>query len=155
MALLSATPPPTTFRLAPLEAVYPIKDALFSAIQAHRRDNGYTVRVRSGKPHRVLYDCDRSGTYDSKGKNLAIYSSRQHNNTGSKKCGYKIRVAGICQEDRAWALKIIKDTYNHRPSVALVAHLAYRIAALPLEVCAEIIRNWQAGMTNSTILLSL
>ena len=75
MASSSITPPPTTFRSAPLEAVYPTKDALFSAIQAHGRDNGYTVRVRSGKPHRVLYDCDRSGTYDLKGKNPAIYSS--------------------------------------------------------------------------------
>ena len=139
MASSSATPPPTTFRSAPLEAVYPIKDALFSAIQAHGRDNGYAVRVRSGKPHRVLYDCDRSGTYDSKGKNPAIYSSRQRNNTGSKKCGCKMRVAGVYDNIGSWALKIIEDTHNHGPSTALIAHPAHRIAAISPEVCAEVI----------------
>ena len=87
MAAPSTTPPPTTFRSAPPEAIYLTKDALFAAIQAHSRDNGYAISVRSSKLARVLYDCDSSGTYDSKGKNISTHSSRQRNNTGSKKYG--------------------------------------------------------------------
>ena len=141
MASLSTTPPPTTFRSAPPEAIYTIKDALFAAIQAHGRENRYAIKIRSTQKNRILYDCDRAGTYDSKGKNSAIHSSRQHNNTASKKCGCKIRVAGV-YEAGSWALKIIEDTHNHGLSVAPIAHPTHRIAALPLEVCAEIIRNW-------------
>ena len=150
-----ATPPPVTFRSAPPEALYPTKDALFAAIQAYRRNNGYVIRVRSGKPNRILYDCDHAGTYDSKGKNPAIHSSRQRNSTGSKKCGCKMRVAGVYKATGSWALKIIEDTHNHGPSVAPIAYPGHRIATLPPEVRVEIIRNWQTGMSNILILLSL
>jgi hypothetical protein len=54
-----------------------------------------------------------------------------------------------------WVLKVLEDTHNHGPSVALVAHPAHRIASLKPEVRSEIIRNWQAGMSNSIILSSL
>ena len=95
MASSSTTPPPTTFRSAPPEAIYSTKEALLSAIQAHSRDNGYAIKIRSTQKNRILYDCDRAGIYDSKGKNPAIHSSRQRNNTGSKKCGCKMRVARV------------------------------------------------------------
>ena len=139
------TPPTISFRSAPPEAIYPTNAALFIAIQAHGRDNGYAIRVWSGKPNRVLYDCDRSGKYDSKGKKPDMHSSRQRNNTGSKKCGCKMRVAGV-YEGGSWILKVIKDTHNHGPLAALIAYPAHRIATLPLEICAEVICHWQAGI---------
>ena len=55
----------------------------------------------------------------------------------------------------SWELKVIEDIHNHGPLVALIAHLAHRIAALPPDVYTEIIYNWQAGISNSMILLSL
>jgi hypothetical protein len=147
---------PIAFRSAPLEAIYNSKDGLLSAIQAHGRINRYIIRTRSTKPNRILFDCDYGGNYDPKGKGSNTHSSRQRNNTNSKKCGYKIRVAGIREEGTIlWALKVLKDIYNHRPSEAPIAHPAHRIASLKPEVRAEIIRNWQAGISNSTILLSL
>ena len=154
MASSSTTPEPTTFQSIPPEAIYPIKDALFAAIQAHGRANSYAVIVRSSKPHRVLYDCDRAGTYDSKGKRPDTHSSRQRNNTGSKKCGCKMRFAGVC-ENSSWVLKVMEGTHNHGPSIAPIAYTAHRIAALLPEIRAEIIHNWQASMSNSTILSSL
>ena len=151
-----ATPPPTSFRSAPPEAIYSTKEALLSAIQAHGRDNGYAIAIRSTQKNRILYDCDRAGTYQSKGKKPTTHSSRQRNNTGSKKCGCKMRVAGIYQEDSgSWALKTIEDTHNHGPSIAPIAHPAHRIASLLPEIRVEIIRNWQAGMSNTLILSSL
>jgi hypothetical protein len=149
-----ATLLPVTFRSAPPEAIYSTKDALFSAIQAHGRENGYAIIIRSTLKNRILYDCDRAGAYDSKGKNPATHPSRKRNNTGSKKCGCKMRVAGV-QQEGSWALKVIEDTHNHGPSAAPIAHPAHRIASLEPEVRAEIIRNWQAGISNSMILSSL
>ena len=55
----------------------------------------------------------------------------------------------------SWTLKVVEDTHNHGPSIAPVAHPAHRVAALSLEVRVEIIRHWQAGISNSTILSSL
>jgi hypothetical protein len=137
-----ATPPPVAFRSAPPEAIYNTKDALFSAIQAHARNNGYAITTRSTKQNRILFDCDRAGAYQSKGKNPNTHPSRQRNNTGSKKCGCKMRVACVRQEEGSWALKVIEDTHNHGPSAAPIAHPAHRIASLKPEVRAEIIRAW-------------
>ena len=55
----------------------------------------------------------------------------------------------------SWELKVIEDTHNHGLSAAPIAHPAHRIAALPPDVRAEIVYNWQAGMSNSMILSSL
>jgi hypothetical protein len=67
-----------------------------------------------------------------------------------------MRVAGVREEGTMlWALKVLENTHNHRPSEAPIAHPAHRIASLKPEVRAEIVRNWQAGMSNSTILSSL
>ena len=93
-----STPSPLTFQSALPEAIYNTKDALFSAIQAHGRVNGYAIRTRSTKPNRILFDCDRGGSYDPKGKRHNTHSSRQRNNTSSKKCGCKMRVAGVREE---------------------------------------------------------
>ena len=76
MASPSTTPPPMTFRSAPPEAIYPTKDALLSAIQAHGRDNGYAITIRSTQKNRVLYDYDHTGSYQSKGKKPTTHSSR-------------------------------------------------------------------------------
>jgi hypothetical protein len=122
-----ATPPPVAFRSAPPEAIYNTKDALFSAIQAHARNNGYAITTRSTKQNRILFDCDRASAYQSKGKNPNTHPSRQRNNTGTKKCGCKMRVAGVRQEEG---------------SAAPIAHPAHRIASLKPEVRAEIIRAW-------------
>ncbi|KAH8587616.1 hypothetical protein B0O99DRAFT_393024 [Bisporella sp. PMI_857] len=98
-----STPLPSTFRSAPPEAIYSTKDALFAALQTHGRDNGYAIITRSTKPNRVLFDCDRGGNYDPKGKSSNTHSSRQRNNTGSKKCGCKMRVAVTALAlSRAW-----------------------------------------------------
>jgi hypothetical protein len=70
------TPLPIAFRSAPPEAIYNSKDALLSAIQAHGRANGYAIRTRSTKPNRILFDCDRGGNYDPKGKGSNTHSSR-------------------------------------------------------------------------------
>jgi hypothetical protein len=137
------TPLPIAFRSAPPEAIYNSKDALLSAIQAYGRINRYAIRTRSTKPNRILFDCDRGGNYDPKGKGSNTHSSRQRNNTGSKKCGCKMRVAGVREEGiMSWALKVLEDTHNHGPSEAPIAHPAHRIASLKLEVRAEIVRNW-------------
>jgi hypothetical protein len=67
-----------------------------------------------------------------------------------------MRVAGVREEGIiSWALKVLEDIYNHGPSEAPIAHPAHRIAFLKPEIRAEIIRNWQAGISNSTILSSL
>jgi hypothetical protein len=107
-------------------------------------------------PRRILYECGRAGTYNPKGKSPDTHSSRQRKNCSSKKCGCKMRLAGVWEHDTMmWVLKVLEDTHNHGPSVALVAHPAHRIASLKPEVRSEIIRNWQAGMSNSIILSSL
>ena len=153
MSSLSTTSQPVAFRSAPPEAIYDTKDSLFAAIQAHGRDNGYAIKIRSTQKNRILYDCDRLGVYQQ--KNSTAHLSRQRNNTGSKKCDCKMRLAGVCQEDGTWALKIIEDTHNHRPSIAPVAHPAHRIASLAPEIRVEIMRNWKAGIGNTKILSSL
>jgi hypothetical protein len=78
--------------LPPPEAIYPDPATAFNAIQLHAKEHGYTFMKRNKKPSRLLFACDRAGSYDSKGKVLTVDKSRQHKNTGSKKCGYLIIV---------------------------------------------------------------
>jgi len=76
----------------PLEASYPSAEAAFTAIQAHAKANGYAFVRRSSKPLRILFDCDRAGQYQDKGKNPDTEPSKQRT-TGSKKCNCRMRVA--------------------------------------------------------------
>jgi hypothetical protein len=140
---------------APPEAVYTDLSTLFTAIQAHARDNGYAFRVRSSKPHRVLYDCDRAGSYDSKGKKATVHPSKQRN-SGSKKCGCEMRV--VASKDAisgSWTLQVLNATHNHSASTAPVAHSAHRIAALDESIRDRIISVWKSGASNTQILSDL
>ena len=77
---------------APPEAVYPDIDSVFSEIQEHAREHGYAFRRHQNRPTRRVFTCDRAGKYDSKGKDPNTHSSKQRQNTGSKKCGCLMRV---------------------------------------------------------------
>jgi hypothetical protein len=74
------------------EAIYDDVDSAFSEIQAHAREHGYTFFRYSRKPSRVVFACDRARKYDSKGKDPNSHSSKQRQNTGSKKCNCLMRV---------------------------------------------------------------
>ena len=78
--------------LPPPEAVYPNPEAAFTAIQLHAKNNGYTFKKHDKKPFRVIYSCDRAGKLNIRGKDPAVYKSKQRKATGTKKCGCLMRV---------------------------------------------------------------
>jgi hypothetical protein len=86
----------------PPEAIYPDPDTCFATIQAYAQVNGYTLIKRSivrdkrtKVPYKYIYTCDREGLNSTertgKGKDPDIHKDKRRN-TGSKKCGYKMKV---------------------------------------------------------------
>ena len=120
---------------APPAANYPDIITGFAALQAHAKANGYAFFCRSKRPKRVLYDCDRAGKYDSKGKDSNTHKSKERTRTGSKKCDCKMRVA-LQLDDKTWKVEILESTHNHGPSAAASAHPAHRIASIDPLICA-------------------
>ena len=61
--------------LPPPEAIYPDPEAVFTAIQADAKDNGYAFKKRGKRASRLVFTCDRAGKYDPKGKDPAVHKS--------------------------------------------------------------------------------
>ena len=70
--------------LPPPEAIYPTPEAAFTAIQAHTKHQGYTIKKHDKKATRIIFTCDCTGKYNPKCKDLAVYKSKQCKATGSK-----------------------------------------------------------------------
>ena len=141
---------------APPAAVYSDLSIGFTAIQAHARANGYAFMQRDTRPHRTLFVCDREGKYRPKGKQVDAHSARKRLNTGSKKCGCRMRVA--LPRDKSsgnWELTILEAIYNHARSIDSSAYLAHRISATSAETRASINTFAKAGLSNAQILLML
>ena len=77
---------------APFAAVYSDIGTGFAACQAHAKVNGYAFKTQDIKPFRALFVCDHAGKYDPRGKQKDVHFSKRRQNTGSKKCGCKMRV---------------------------------------------------------------
>jgi hypothetical protein len=78
--------------ITPPEAVYPDIDTAFTELQSHAEEYGYAFFRYSKKATRVYFVCDRARKYDSRGKDPDTHSTKQHKNTGSKKCGCLMKV---------------------------------------------------------------
>jgi hypothetical protein len=116
---------------APPEAVYPDIDSAFGEIQAHTREHGYTLFRYYRKPSRVVFACDCAGKYDSRGKDPNTHSSKQRQNTGSKKCGCLMRVElRLDKLSNQWSLRVLESAHNHGPSIAITAHPVHRLATM-------------------------
>ena len=142
--------------LPPPEAVYPDPTTAFNAIQLHAKKQGYAFIKLNKKPSRLLFACDRTGNYDSKGKDPAVDKSKQRVNTGSKKCGCLMKVGlRLDRLSDQWILEVLQGAHNHGPSTAPTAHPAHRLAALTLATRAHISGLSHNGLSISQILSTL
>jgi len=149
--------------LQPLGLPFPIAksnspEALFAALQAHARANGFAIMQRSKTPTRYLWDCDKGGQYNAKGKNADVHPSKRRRETGTKKTGCRYRVKGKRGEDNGapvWHATIIENKHNHGPSMAVSAHTAHRVGAISDEIKAEIIAGSRVGQSPQVILSAL
>jgi hypothetical protein len=142
--------------LPPPEAVYPDPTTAFNAIQLYAKGQGYAFIKLNKKPSRLLFACDRSGNYDSKGKDPTVDKSKQRKNTGSKKCGCLMKVGlHLDRLSNQWILEVLYKAHNHGPSAAPTAHPAHRIAAITLDTRAHISGLSHNGLTISQILSTL
>ena len=146
--MLSLLPPP--------KAVYSDLEAAFTAIQLYAKNNGYTFKKHNKKPFRVVYSCNRAGKLDVRGKDLAIYKSKQRKATGTKKCRCLIRVE-LRQDSLSgnWILQVLEGVYNHVASIDITAYLVYRNNALTTEIRTQIGILLQSGLNPSEILTIL
>jgi hypothetical protein len=141
---------------APPEAVYPDINTALASIQVHAKDYGYAFCRYSTKSNRLVFACDRSGKYNSKGKDPNTHSSRQRQSTGSKKCGCLMRVElRLDQISSNWSLRVLEGTHNHGPSAATTAHPVHRHAALTSDTCTTISTLSHAGLQPRQILTVL
>jgi hypothetical protein len=94
---------------------YPNPDIAFKAIQAHAKGAGYAFLKLDKKPFRAVFACDREGSYNFKTKaNWATHTSKQRNNTGSKKCGCLMKVElRLDKVTILWMLQVPEPAHNH------------------------------------------
>ena len=140
----------------PPAAIYSDISTCFSAIQAHARANGYAFMQRDTRPNRVVFVCDREGKYRPKGKQIDTHPTRKRLNTGSKKCGCRMRA--VLVQDKVtgkWELVIMEATHNHARSLDSSAHPAHRISAISAETRVSIDTFAKAGLSNAQILSAL
>ena len=108
------------------------------------------------KPLRIIFACDRAGKYQSKGKNPAVYKSKQRKRTGSKKCECLIKVElRLDHLLSQWMLYILKGAHNHSPSIAATAYPVHRTATITPNIHTEILRLLQSGLSLTQILIAL
>ncbi|RFU34438.1 hypothetical protein B7463_g1941, partial [Scytalidium lignicola] len=138
--------------LAPPEDLYPDLPSLYTSIQAFACVNGYAFATRTTNAKRVLYTCDRAGSYRPTGRRSEAHSSRQRQSS-SKRCGCNMRVIAKPEDDK-WRLTVIEATYNHNASSA-IAYPVHRVATLSAQLCIEIVSNACVGIKNNQILSSL
>ncbi|RFU34331.1 hypothetical protein B7463_g2029, partial [Scytalidium lignicola] len=138
---------------APPEALYTDLPTLFASIQAFARKNGYAFFIRRKLPKRVVYMCDRSGNYQSKGKKDSVHFSKQRK-SATKKCNCKMRVDANA-EGSGWRLQVIEPSHNHEASMAPIAHPAHRLASLAPSIRAEILSKIYSGIPNHQVLNNL
>jgi hypothetical protein len=60
----------------PPEAIYPDIDSAISEIQEHTKEYRYTLFRSYKKPSRVVFACDRTSKYDSRGKDPNTHSTK-------------------------------------------------------------------------------
>tara|TARA_R110002060_G_scaffold34270_3_gene45128 strand:- start:418 stop:777 length:360 start_codon:yes stop_codon:yes gene_type:complete len=92
LATLFITFTPQAYGPAPPKVFYNNIPTRFATCQAHAKANGYALKIRDTKEFRALFVCDRVGKYDSRGKQRNVHDSKRQLNTGSKKCGCKMRI---------------------------------------------------------------
>ena len=142
--------------LAPPKAIYPDPEAAFTAIQAHAKDQGYAFKKSSNKPSRRIFSCDRASKYDLRGKDLAVYKSKQRKATSLKICGclmlVELRLDHLLGN---WILQVLKGVYNYVASTHVIAYLVHRNSALTTEIRAQISVFAQSGLNPSQILTIL
>jgi hypothetical protein len=141
---------------APPEAIYCDVDTAFGEIQAHAREHGYAICRAQIRPTRRVFTCDRAGKYNSKGKDPNTHSSKQRQNTGSKKCGCLMKVElRLDPLSSSWVLKVLEAIHNHGPSVAIIAHPAHRLATMAPGGFKTISTLSYAGLSAGQILTTL
>ena len=123
--------------LAPLgpaiaEAIYKDPPTVKDALQAHAAQNGYSISVQSSSERRVFYMCSKSGSYDSKGKDLATHESKRRKNTSTMKTDCKHRYVAW-KVDEGWKLEVLDNNHNHGAVAALSALPQHRVAAMTTE----------------------
>ena len=126
------------------EAYFTDLTLLYMSIQAFTRENGYAFTVRDKQANRVVYMCDRGGSYQSKGKKPEVHPSKQRNGI-IKKCNYKIKVTAKRDGER-WRVQVIEDTHNHNAFTSAIAHPAHRIRTLDLQIRNLILSKAKAGI---------
>ena len=139
LATLFITSTPQACGHAPPEVFYSDIPTGFAACQAHAKANGYALKIRDTKEFRALFVCDRAGKYDSRGKQRDVHDSKRRLNTGSKKCGCKMRITlAMDRISGQWQVKVLEGIHNHAVSANFTAHLAHRIAFISAEMRASI-----------------
>ena len=142
--------------LPPPEAIYPDPNTAFSAIQLHAKGHGYAIAKHDKKPNRIIFACDRAGSYRSIGKDPAVDKSKQRKATGSKKCGCLMKVElRLDYLSSNWILRVLEGTHNHVASTHVTAHPVHRKDALTTEIRAQIGILAQSGLNPSQILTIL
>jgi hypothetical protein len=115
-----------------VEAIYKDPPAVKDALQVHAAQNGYSISIQSSSKRRVFYMCLKSGSYNSKGKDLAMHESKRRKNTSTMKTDCKHRyVAQKVDED--WKLEVLDNNHNYGLVAVLSALPQHRIAAMTAE----------------------
>jgi hypothetical protein len=141
----------------PSAAFYKDPATCLAAIQGHACTNRYAIIITSRKPNRIVYQCDRSGHYNLKGKNPNTHESKQRSNTASKKCNcpFKLALKLTNIDEMPWELSIIEASHNHIGSEASTAHSKHRRAAISMDIEQSIMEMYHAGISVAKILAKL
>ena len=143
--------------LLPLpEAIYPDLEAVFTVIQLYTKGQGYAFKKREKRSNRVVFTCDRAGKYNPKGKDPAVYKSKQYKATGSKMCGY-LMIVELWLDNLSgnWILKVLEGVHNYIVSIYITAHSVYRNSTLTIEIRTQISVLVQSSLNPSQILTVL
>jgi len=100
-----------------------------------------------------VYTYDRYRKPPPKRESRSVHKSNQRAGACSKKYDCKIRIA--LERDvlsGQWESKVLFGAYNHKPSADPSAYPSYRIAALDLDISAQIDRLSSSGLNNTQIL---
>jgi hypothetical protein len=104
----------------PPEASYPDKNSLIAAVQAHGKQHGYNVVIKTssipnekkpGRAAKVWLRCDRGGTYRPR-NGLTEETRKRKRSTRLMDCPFMIIASG---SNGMWTFKVHDSRHNHGP----------------------------------------
>jgi hypothetical protein len=106
--------------IPPPEIAYPDRNALIAAVQAHAKQHGYNIVIKTssipdekkpGRVAKVWLRCDRGGTYRPR-NGLTEDTRKRKRSTRLMDCPFMIIASG---SNGMWTLKVQDGHHNHGP----------------------------------------